>query len=95
MSESHKGVRRVGWNHTEATKEKLRKFQQTVQPLRGIKRSEETKEKQRLANIGGNNPNFGKKWWNNGKEQMLSAVAPDGWSNGRLPAHRSSSSSHS
>ena len=84
MSESHKGQRRVGWHHTEETKQKLREYQQSVQPIKGIKRSEETKNKQRHANIGANNPNFGKRWWNNGTQQILAVVCPVGWARGRL-----------
>ena len=35
--------------------------------MKGKKRSEETRRKNSEANKGENNPNYGKKWWNDGK----------------------------
>ena len=35
-------------------------------------------------NVGSKSKNFGKKWWNNGTENRLSIVQPDGFELGRL-----------
>lgn len=47
---------------------------------------EEMKEKCRKASSGKNNPMYGthRKWWNNGKENVLSETCPEGFVPGRL-----------
>lgn len=85
MSQSHKGISRSGWNHTEETKIKLKNWHAENKPSLGLKRSDETKAILREQNLGANNPNYGKKWWNNGSCSKLSAKQPGPeWVIGRL-----------
>lgn len=37
-----------------------------------------------LTGLKGHKTNNGKKWWNNGSEQVLAIECPEGWVNGRL-----------
>ncbi len=64
-------------------KENLKKWHATNKPSLGLKRSSETIEKLKLINQGANNPNFGKKWFNNGIESKMLKVCPVGWAVGR------------
>jgi hypothetical protein len=54
-------------------------------PNYGKKRSKETKRKQSEVKKGKNNPNYGKKWWNDGCGNSVSSVEcpGEGWSSGR------------
>ena len=44
------------------------------------------KEKCRKSSSGKNNPMYGthRRWWNNGKESILSEICPEGFVSGRL-----------
>jgi hypothetical protein len=65
------------WNkkHTKESKEKMSKVK------KGKSYSEETKRKQSEKRKGQNNPNYGKKWWNDGKgNNKMSIECPGkGW----------------
>jgi hypothetical protein len=85
MSQSHKGIRRVGWNHTDETKQKLSDWHARNKPSLGLKRAESTKQLLSQKNMGTNNPNHGKKWWNDGNSSKLSVGCPgEKWTLGRL-----------
>lgn len=85
MSLSHKGISRAGWHHSEETKTKLKKWHAENKPSLGLKRSDEMKAALREQNIGANNPNYGKRWWNDGTISKLSTEKPgETWVPGRL-----------
>jgi len=64
-----------GRKHTEETKRKQSELK------KGKSYSEETKRKQSEKRKGKNNPNYGKKWWNDGKGNVqMSVECPgEGW----------------
>ena len=74
LSEANKGENHplYGKSHSEETRRKQSEAKKGENhPLYGKSPSEETKRKQSEANkgkfAGENNPNYGKKWWNDGK----------------------------
>jgi hypothetical protein len=79
-----------GKEHSQETKELLKQrtteiWKNQPHPWIGRKHSEETKAKFRENNKGENNPNYGRKLWNNGEQQKFSKECPgEGWVLGSL-----------
>ena len=76
----------IGKPHTEETKRKLSEANKgKISPLRGRTRPEEIGKKQSEKSKGENNHNYGKKWWNDGEENIkMSVECPgEGWVPGR------------
>jgi len=74
--------RNTGWKHTKESLENLKKNHPGISPehrkkmLNGLKNHDQT---------GKNNPNWNKKWWNDGNISLMSIECPgDGYVLGRL-----------
>lgn len=84
MSKSHKGLIPAPWKNPEEVKHKLREWNAKNKPSLGLKRNESTKQKLSELNAGAANPNYGKRWWNDGKTSKLATSSPGvNWSPGR------------
>ena len=92
QSEARKGENNplYGKSHSEETRRKQSEAKKGENhPLYGKSPSEETKRKQSEANkgkfAGENNPNYGKKWWNDGKGNAKMSIECPGpnWAAGR------------
>ena len=76
----------IGKPRTEETKRKIsKKNKGKISPLRGRTRPEKSKRKHSKSIEGEKNHNYGKKWWNDGEENMIMSVEcpGEGWVPGR------------
>jgi hypothetical protein len=92
QSEAMKGENHpnYGKSHSEETRKRISeamkgKLAGENHPLYGKSPSEETRRKRSEAMKGENNPNYGKKWWNDGKGNTKFSVECPGsnWVSGR------------